>query len=394
MVHKVGLGIALVLGSSAWGIDCLEAVAQTEPVWYDCRSQERFSPEKQAWCDNWQALQQASLIVPTSLEEEPVFITIPLADGQYEQSDGSLQVLLVNEQNWLTFGDIDGDGLDDAATIFGVVPDGETVETYLAVVLDVQGKAQALEPVRLGERILLNGPIAMAENQLRVPQLTQTMVINRDFYVEGNALAELAQFPLPMLVMDGTLLFSQTPDYAVRVFDQAGLTKLNLFDKSTGSTILTGVSVIPQSYPSGMTYSYTGTGLEPSLQVQVATDGDQTLLIQGGSVVGERLTGRVTYAPRIALPANAVVEVVLEDVSRADAPSIPLASQTLAVGDRQVPIPFELMYDPEQIAPTLTYALRVRITVDGELRFINTTRVPVITRDNPTTDVDVIVDPV
>ena len=94
-------------------------------------------------------------------------------------------MLLANEQNWLTFGDIDGDGLTDAATIFGVVPNGETVGTYLTVVLDVQGQAQALEPVRLGERILLNGPIAMAENQLRVSQLTQTMVINRDFYVEG-----------------------------------------------------------------------------------------------------------------------------------------------------------------------------------------------------------------
>jgi len=302
MVRKVGLGIFLLLGSSVWGIDSLEAVAQTEPVWYDCRSPERFTPAKQAWCANWQALQEASLIVPTSLEEAPIFTTISLEDGQYKQPDGSLQVLLANEQNWLTFGDIDGDGLTDAATIFGVVPNGETVGTYLTVVLDVQGQAQALEPVRLGERILLNGPIAMAENQLRVSQLTQTMVINRDFYVEGKALAELAHFPLPELVSDDTLLFSQTSDYAVRIFHQAGLTQLNLFDKSTNSTQLSGVSVLPQSYPSGMIYSYTGTGLEPTLQIQVATTGDQTLQIDGDFFAGARLTGRVTYAPRLTPP--------------------------------------------------------------------------------------------
>ena len=73
MVRKVGLGIFLLLGSSVWGIDSLEAVAQTEPVWYDCRSPERFTPAKQAWCANWQALQEASLIVPTSLEEASDF---------------------------------------------------------------------------------------------------------------------------------------------------------------------------------------------------------------------------------------------------------------------------------------------------------------------------------
>jgi uncharacterized lipoprotein YbaY len=96
----------------------------------------------------------------------------------------------------------------------------------------------------------------------------------------------------------------------------------------------------------------------------------------------------------MALPPNTVIEVALEDVSRADAPAITLASQTLVLGERQVPAPFELMYDPDQIDSRFTYALRARITVDGELRFINTTRVPVITRDNPTTDVEVIVDPV
>jgi uncharacterized lipoprotein YbaY len=70
-----------------------------------------------------------------------------------------------------------------------------------------------------------------------------------------------------------------------------------------------------------------------------------------------------------------------------------LASQALVAGDRQVPIPFALIYSPEQIDPRFSYAVQARITVDGQLRFINTTRTAVITQGNPTA-VEVRVDPV
>ncbi|MBE9138337.1 YbaY family lipoprotein [Nodosilinea sp. LEGE 07088] len=43
------------------------------------------------------------------------------------------------------------------------------------------------------------------------------------------------------------------------------------------------------------------------------------------------------------------------DISRADAPAIVLASQSAIFGERQVPIPFELVYDPEQIDPRFSY---------------------------------------
>jgi putative lipoprotein len=53
------------------------------------------------------------------------------------------------------------------------------------------------------------------------------------------------------------------------------------------------------------------------------------------------IRGTAAYRERMALPPGAVLEVRLEDVSRADAPAELLASATI-VTDRQVPIPFAL----------------------------------------------------
>lgn len=95
------------------------------------------------------------------------------------------------------------------------------------------------------------------------------------------------------------------------------------------------------------------------------------------------VTGTVAYRQRIALPPNAVVEVTLQDTSRADAPALVLDRQTIPTNGKQVPIPFTLTYDPTTINPTHTYTVAARILVNGQLQWINTTSYPVITRDNP-----------
>lgn len=95
------------------------------------------------------------------------------------------------------------------------------------------------------------------------------------------------------------------------------------------------------------------------------------------------VTGTITYRERIALTPNAVVEVKLLDVSRADAPSVTIGEQIIE-NPGQVPIAFEIEYDPSDIDDRFTYAIGVRITENGDLAFINDTRYPVITRDSPT----------
>jgi uncharacterized lipoprotein YbaY/heat shock protein HslJ len=79
------------------------------------------------------------------------------------------------------------------------------------------------------------------------------------------------------------------------------------------------------------------------------------------------VTGVATYRERIALPVGAVFTATLEDVSRADAPAT-LIGETV-VDHPQPPVRFSIPFDPADISPERTYAVRARILVDGQLWF-------------------------
>ena len=92
----------------------------------------------------------------------------------------------------------------------------------------------------------------------------------------------------------------------------------------------------------------------------------------------DAITGSATYRERIALTPAAVFEATLEDVSRADAPGKVIAR----VRDRnpgQVPIAFEIAYDPRRIDARRTYVVRARIYEDGRLLFTGKQAYPVLT---------------
>ena len=103
------------------------------------------------------------------------------------------------------------------------------------------------------------------------------------------------------------------------------------------------------------------------------------------------VTGAVTYRQRIALSPEAVIIVKLSDVSLQDVAATVITEQVIRPQGRQVPIPFQLDYDPAQIDPRNTYAVGVRIEEDGRLMFINTSAYHVITRGAPT-EVEVVVE--
>jgi putative lipoprotein len=103
------------------------------------------------------------------------------------------------------------------------------------------------------------------------------------------------------------------------------------------------------------------------------------------------VSGTITYRERIALPNTAVVFVRIEDVSIADV-SAKIMGEQIITNPGQVPIPFEVEYDPNQIQENHTYNLRVRIEDDnGNLLFISDTHTPIITRGAPTENVEVVV---
>jgi uncharacterized lipoprotein YbaY len=105
-----------------------------------------------------------------------------------------------------------------------------------------------------------------------------------------------------------------------------------------------------------------------------------------------KLTGTVTYLQRVALPASAVCHLRLEDVSRADAPATTIAVVSIPSEGRNVPLPFELPYDPARIDPNHMYAVRANLDF-GDGRVWRTTQgYRVLTGGNPS-NLEIVVEP-
>ena len=105
---------------------------------------------------------------------------------------------------------------------------------------------------------------------------------------------------------------------------------------------------------------------------------------------GGKVTGTVTYRERITLPPTARVIVELQDVSRADAPATIIATQTIDPAGKAPPYPFELTYDPSKIDQRNTYVVRATIRDGDKLLFTSTQAYPVITRGNPTSGIEIL----
>jgi putative lipoprotein len=104
-----------------------------------------------------------------------------------------------------------------------------------------------------------------------------------------------------------------------------------------------------------------------------------------------QVTGTVNKLDRSALAPNAVVTVELRDTSLADAPAVTLATDVIELGGDQLPVPYTLSYDEDEIDDRNTYTVFVKIEAEGQLLYITDTAYPVITRDAPTEDVEVFV---
>ena len=100
--------------------------------------------------------------------------------------------------------------------------------------------------------------------------------------------------------------------------------------------------------------------------------------------MAQTIKGTATYRERMALPAGAVFEATIEDVSRADAPASEIATTRVA-SPGNPPIAFAIAYDQARIDSSHRYVVRAKILLDGKLLFASDVATPVITRSSPTT---------
>ncbi|MEN0036952.1 MAG: YbaY family lipoprotein [Cellvibrio sp.] len=104
------------------------------------------------------------------------------------------------------------------------------------------------------------------------------------------------------------------------------------------------------------------------------------LALAQASSAAESVKGSVTYLQRIAMPAGALLEVSLVDISRADAPAS-IVGTTQIYGPFSSPVKFRINVDPEKIDAKNDYAVRATIRVDGKLYMTTDKAYLVLTKD-------------
>jgi len=104
------------------------------------------------------------------------------------------------------------------------------------------------------------------------------------------------------------------------------------------------------------------------------------------------LRGTVTYRQRSALTPEAVVQVELREAERGGVEPAVVAKRIIE-RPGQVPIAFELAYDPAAIDAASAYTISARITDRGQLQFVTETPVAVLTRGAPAS-AEIVVTPV
>jgi heat shock protein HslJ len=95
--------------------------------------------------------------------------------------------------------------------------------------------------------------------------------------------------------------------------------------------------------------------------------------------------GTVTYRERMALPADATVEVWISDIGSGVVTMAILGETTVAANGRQVPLPFELTLDPTRVNADRPYGIRAVIRAGGQTLFETREPTPILTQGQPTT---------
>jgi heat shock protein HslJ len=128
-----------------------------------------------------------------------------------------------------------------------------------------------------------------------------------------------------------------------------------------------------------------------------AAAGEAAAPVSDGMAGMASVTGTVYYLQRSALPPDAMIVVSIHNRQLADAPpEMTLLGETAFTADgNQVPLPYTVVYSPEDVMEGALYSIGATIRDgSGKLLFVSTTAIPVITRDNPTEDVEILVSPV
>jgi len=97
-----------------------------------------------------------------------------------------------------------------------------------------------------------------------------------------------------------------------------------------------------------------------------------------------KVTGTIAYRNRIFLPQNAIATVELREAYNVGSPGIAIGQQRIDE-IRQIPIPFEVEYDPGDVNPRKQYVVTATISSGGQPLYTTIQQYAVITNGRPQT---------
>ena len=274
-------------------------ISHTANTWYNCLTREVWSEAKQNWCNKLNKLQNGNYFLPNYGE-------ISLNNGTYENTEQRYRVTLANREGWIDFGDLNGDGTEDAVFLLAVNSGGSGQFTYLTTVLNINGAMQPLRAEFLGDlgkaealrdrieiksvkidsdRVIVDFITQDTNDPLCCPTKEVTRVYNIQpslVQIEGDRPNKIV-LPEPLsqnqISRSGTILFLETAKNAVRIFrDEGGEPVINLYNKSTEALELRSAPITIEPRPEGTAYIYRG---EFTVRVFESRDGRQSLEING-----------------------------------------------------------------------------------------------------------------
>ncbi len=116
-----------------------------------------------------------------------------------------------------------------------------------------------------------------------------------------------------------------------------------------------------------------------------------TIFLAGcGGPRSAAITGVIEHSHSMTLAAGTVVTVQIMDTTKQGSPGKKIAEEVIKDQEIGIPMPFAVTYDVGRINPDHAYSISVRVE-DGEGKLLYTSRgeVPVITKGNPTHDIDI-----
>jgi putative lipoprotein len=102
------------------------------------------------------------------------------------------------------------------------------------------------------------------------------------------------------------------------------------------------------------------------------------------------ITGVIAHNHPMEIPLGYKVNIQIEDITKADTPGKSIAQKVIESQGDMLPMPFEVVYDPDKINADHTYDVKVTIEDStGAILYTNNSIVPVITHGNPTQHIEV-----